>query len=87
MHVGGGLKSALKEKGAVFWEMTAGVKYFLPPLITFQLSDFQPLRLSNFQTSLHRRLQPLNVPCYRELISRRRFRLPPQFRPKPMVAI
>jgi len=23
MHVGGGLKSALKEKGAVFWEMTA----------------------------------------------------------------
>jgi len=23
MHVGGGLKSALKEKGAIFWEMTA----------------------------------------------------------------
>jgi len=23
MYVGGGLKSALKEKGAVFWEMTA----------------------------------------------------------------
>jgi len=23
LHVGGGLKSALKEKGAVFWEMTA----------------------------------------------------------------
>jgi len=31
LHVGGGLKSALKEKGAVFWEMTACVKYFLPP--------------------------------------------------------
>jgi len=29
MHVGGGMKSALKEQGAVFWEMTAvGISCF-----------------------------------------------------------